>query len=498
MSVVLSFARLMLSGVIVSLPILSIAAIPASFESGVGAPGITSTDAKPSLATSLPTTHTTDEIQESNTAPLIRRALNIAVLMPSDASPFLPVLKIVGNGLIAASRTSENPANILLIEATDTVSLDEQIDAAVFAGADVVVGPLQKDLVNELAAKQSLPIPVVSLNLIPEKEQTAPENLLMMSVSSEMEAVAVAKMAVQAMPETTVEGFAPRAVILKFEGDWEDRISAAYEKALSAAGISYEVRTVDMEKLSDLQKDFEAKLSPEDEKTFTYRLQKIQTDSTISSEVIRTARIKAVKNERRSLIAMSEPPYQAAFLAMDAMAAGLVRNRLPLRMRVWATSSINPGDPKTSSTATALAYDLNNVVFTECPLIVRYDAAGFEARFKTSMPYSVAAKRLFALGADAYAVAERSARHLPIENIAGETGVLTLNREHSAQVQRTPATVLIQNGVLNAVDNSFVENKNGIPLFVPNEEMQPGNAVDNGQASDAVPAAQQKNSNDAE
>ena len=117
-------------------------------------------------------------------------------------------------------------------------------------------------------------------------------------------------------------------------------------------------------------------------------------------------------------------------------------------MRVWATSASNPGDPRTSSTSAALAYDLENVVFSECPLIVRYDAQGFEARFETAMPYSLAAKRLFALGADAYELAQQWSIKRQIIQFHGETGFLQLDRKQSAEVTRTPQTIIVREGHL--------------------------------------------------
>ncbi|MGN1149768.1 MAG: hypothetical protein ACI4SY_03585, partial [Sutterella sp.] len=173
--------------------------------------------------------------------------------------------------------------------------------------------------------------------------------------------------------------------------------------------------------------------------------------------------LKAVETAMRAKAAVSEPPCQAALLALDARTAGLVRNRLPLRTRVWATSTTNPGDTKGSSSASALAYDLNNVAFTECPLILNYDADGFEARFATSMPYSLPAKRLFALGADVLNVAEEWARGHSEFSLEGETGKLLLNRESSALVERVPAMAVILNGDIINTETALLEKKGDMP-----------------------------------
>ena len=71
---------------------------------------------------------------------------------------------------------------------------------------------------------------------------------------------------------------------------------------------------------------------------------------------------------------------------------------------------------------------------------MRYDNESFEAKFQTALPYSMPAKRLFALGLDAYQVAEDWAHGRKAFEISGETGQLTVHRDLSAQVVLTPAS----------------------------------------------------------
>ncbi len=379
-----------------------------------------------------------------------RRTLTIAYLLPPDDSAFLSASQTVANGLVAASKTSARPATILTVAAGSGGSVDEQIDAAVMSGADVVVGPLQRDLVDALATRTSLPIPVVALNAVPEKSTTAPQNLIMMSMSTENEADYVARLAVRALPESTERGSAPKIALLTTNGAWETRIRAAYERVLREQLVDYEVFVVSTEELPELQKQLEPALPPEDEAEFRQRIAALRAEKPADAAASRRqkSRIRAVESERRAKVATAEPPFASALLAMDAQTAGLVRNRLPQRMRIWATSVTNPGDPRTSSSATALAYDLDNLAFTECPLLVRYDAQGFEARFATAMPYSLSAKRLFALGVDAYEMARQWASHRHNIQYYGETGALTLNRDVSAVVARVPRTVVVKSGML--------------------------------------------------
>ncbi|MBM6703038.1 penicillin-binding protein activator [Sutterella massiliensis] len=376
------------------------------------------------------------------------RPLTIAVLMPQDGSPFMAAAKIVCNGLTAASKTSGQAAEILLIEATSSASLDNQLEAAIASGADVVVGPLERNAVTELAYRESLPLPTVALN-VPSQALSgaAPENLIMMSVSTESEANYIAGLAAKALPAASERYGEAKVAIITSSDAWEQRIAEAFEQTLAHANVSYEVIEVTDETLPTLQKRTEPTLTEEEESVFQAKKAQAYKDYPAGTTALKR-RIAAINAERRAKIATSEPPFQAALLALDAQSASLVRNRLHQQMRIWATSASNPGDPRESSTASALAYDLDKMVFSDCPIVVRYDAQGFTARFESAMPYSLAAKRLFALGADAYELARLWSSKEQRIQFDGETGHLTLDRQLSPEVLRTPQTIVIQSGEL--------------------------------------------------
>lgn len=364
--------------------------------------------------------------------------------MPSDDSPFVSAARIVSNGLTAASRQAANPADILMIEAQPGTTIEDQLHAAVVSGADAAIGPVERDAVEKLAQAESLPLPVVALNAAANADK-APANLVMLSISTEAEAEWIARLAISALPPASFDK-PNRIAIITGTSAWEERIRAAYERELQKGLTDYEIVTLDPEKLDELQKQFEPVLTDEQNRELAEAAREAMQKATTDAQKKRAER--DANNARRTMIATAEPPYQAALLALSAEEAGLVRNRLPIRMRVWATSATNPGDPATSSTAKTLAYDLNNLVFSESPIVVRYDPTSFEARFSTAMPYSPAAKRLFALGVDAYAIAEQWSQRRSFIEHNGETGELRLTRSTGAEISRTPLTVTIQGGNL--------------------------------------------------
>lgn len=436
-----AFAARCISVVLLTLPVFGVCTEPETIAQPLPA----GTDA---AASSLAQTASTSSPAEQAAPMPTWRPLTIAVLMPQDGSPFMAAAKIVCNGLTAASKTSGQAAEILLIEATSSASLDNQLEAAIASGADVVVGPLERNAVTELAYRESLPLPTVALN-VPSQALSgaAPENLIMMSVSTESEANYIAGLAAKALPAASERYGEAKVAIITSSDAWEQRIAEAFEQTLAHANVSYEVIEVTDETLPTLQKRTEPTLTEEEESVFQAKKAQAYKDYPAGTTALKR-RIAAINAERRAKIATSEPPFQAALLALDAQSASLVRNRLHQQMRIWATSASNPGDPRESSTASALAYDLDKMVFSDCPIVVRYDAQGFTARFESAMPYSLAAKRLFALGADAYELARLWSSKEQRIQFDGETGHLTLDRQLSPEVLRTPQTIVIQSGEL--------------------------------------------------
>ncbi len=436
-----AFAARCISVVLLTLPVLGACTEPETIAQPLPA----GTDA---AASSLAQTALTSGPAEQAAPMPTWRPLTIAVLMPQDGSPFMAAAKIVCNGLTAASKTSGQAAEILLIEATSSASLDNQLEAAIASGADVVVGPLERNAVTELAYRESLPLPTVALNMPSQAlSGAAPENLIMMSVSTESEANYIAGLAAKALPAASERYGEAKVAIITSSDAWEQRIAEAFEQTLAHANVPYEVIEVTDETLPTLQKRTEPTLTEEEESVFQAKKAQAYKDYPAGTTALKR-RIAAINAERRAKIATSEPPFQAALLALDAQSASLVRNRLHQQMRIWATSASNPGDPRESSTASALAYDLDKMVFSDCPIVVRYDAQGFTARFESAMPYSLAAKRLFALGADAYELARLWSSKEQRIQFDGETGHLTLDRQLSPEVLRTPQTIVIQSGEL--------------------------------------------------
>lgn len=404
------------------------------------------------------------------------RPLRIAMLMPPDDSPFLAAARIVANGLAASNAHIDGPqdrsAEIFLVESSSqTASLDAALDAALVSGADIVVGPIERSAVEMLARKKTLPLPVLALNVPDNTDLSAvPQNLGLISISTEYEAEWIAQAAVAALPHSINNLSRPKIAVMAGSAAWQMRARDAFENVLAHAQIDYEVISFSPEILDDLQTKFEPTLSPEEAAQFDQELREALAKAESSQQ--RKLITKRVHAARRARVTQSEPPFQAALLALSAQEAALVRNRFPRGTRIWGTSAINPGDPDLSSAATTLSYDLDGVAFPECPLVVQLKPADFEARFGTSMPYSLSAKRLFALGVDARTTALAWSQGRSLQGEAGETGTLSFDRSHSPLVERTPQVVVVQQGHLLQIPRELAV-RTVLPTIEPPKPTEP-------------------------
>lgn len=148
--------------------------------------------------------------------------------------------------------------------------------------------------------------------------------------------------------------------------------------------------------------------------------------------------------------------YDAVFLALGAREASLIRPRIPRGIAIFGTSLLNVGDPAASPAASALAFDLEGVRFIDMPWILQPDhpavmvyppAVSIQGR-----PMTLENARLYALGIDAYRVAQMWMKgDRCCENrfeLDGVTGRLRVDRAQSVRVERIPMSAVYRNGAI--------------------------------------------------
>lgn len=376
---------------------------------------------------------------------LAQNSLTIALLLPTADSAFSQVAQAMSNGVIAANATSSNPAKILMLPRKQGQSALSHLQDAALSGATVAIGPITRDEVDQIANLDFLPLPIVSLNL-PSNENIAPELMMNFALSQEEEARQIVQVALGALPKTNSKGETPKVAIFETKAPLETRIGNVIAEELTKAEVPFDRIVLTPEMLAQ-QKLYEEQIDPNEDKPELEELPDPVEDP-YGYQRIRLKN-KRLMQEYKAQQAFKEPPFFAAFLAMDARTAALVRPRLPRLTRVWGTSLLNPGDP-TQSTAASLTYDMQNVGIVETPLVLHNNKEDFLSRFGIEMPTTLLERRLFAFGVDAYRLADQWAHWNTSIQFLGTTGNITFSQADSASVQRQAQPAMILSNQIKA------------------------------------------------
>ncbi len=148
----------------------------------------------------------------------------IALLLPQEG-PLAGVAKALRDGFMAAhfqAQQSGKPVpEVQVFDSSRMTSLDDFYRQAQAAGAQLVIGPLEKALVKQMAGYPQLPITTLALNYA-DAGQKAPAQLFQFGLAAEDEAREVSRRA-------HADGLT-RAVALVPSGEWGDRVLAAFRQ----------------------------------------------------------------------------------------------------------------------------------------------------------------------------------------------------------------------------------------------------------------------------
>ncbi|MFB1485553.1 MULTISPECIES: penicillin-binding protein activator [unclassified Thiocapsa] len=161
---------------------------------------------------------------------------SVAVMLPRGGR-FAGAATSVKEGIEAASRadsSGKRPA-LEFIDSTQTGRARAIHAKAVEGGADYVIGPLEKESVDSLAAGPALAVPTLALNQTTRDSQPA-ANLFQFSLSPENEAAEVANKA-------AAMGL-KRAAVLYPEGPWGARLASAFRNQWRRLGGTLEAEAV--------------------------------------------------------------------------------------------------------------------------------------------------------------------------------------------------------------------------------------------------------------
>ena len=157
-----------------------------------------------------------------------RQVRHLAVLLP-QSGVLAGAADALRNGFMAAyyQLPEEKRPQLRFYDSSNGADTWPLYRQAVDAGADMVIGPLNKDAVSQLARAGELEIPVLALNQIPP-QMGQPENLYQFGLSPEDEARQAAERAWQ-------DGFSQALVIIP-EGPWGERILNSFRESWETLG----------------------------------------------------------------------------------------------------------------------------------------------------------------------------------------------------------------------------------------------------------------------
>lgn len=112
------------------------------------------------------------------------------------------------------------------------------------------------------------------------------------------------------------------------------------------------------------------------------------------------------KDSSAALANLGNVPDTMVFIATDAQSARQIRPYLPNKFPVYATSQIFKGNDDTLTN-----YDLNGIRFVDMPWLLQPDHPSVMAYAHAPAVWSADQERLYALGVDAYRLAQRLLAH---------------------------------------------------------------------------------------
>lgn len=324
--------------------------------------------------------------QRSNLAISTQR---IAVLLPMSG-PYGEISRVILDGLMAAQLT--NPGNTTNVQVYDTGSDPAAIlnnyQRAVLEGANLVIGPMNKSSVDQLAMS-NLTVPVIAMNYGKNQQQFNP-NLFQFALLPEDEAAQAAeRMAREGMMRTVV--FVP-------DNDWGKRVADAFTAQYEAFGGTV---------------------------VSTGRFNPSKTDN---SPIIRQA-LGVKKDERREDV---DAIFMAATPKEGRLLKPLFRFHHAGDLPVFATSHVFSGQTNVNSDI-----DLNGVSFVEIPWLVGDlpEQGAPPPQISELSQNAQQIPRLFAFGYDAFTLAPKvrqlaASPLLRHEGLSGDVYADSSNRLH--------------------------------------------------------------------
>ncbi|MHA7880935.1 MAG: penicillin-binding protein activator [Saccharospirillum sp.] len=333
---------------------------------------------------------------------------NIAVLLPFTG-PLERAGLAIRSGLLAAwyeaERLGRDTPDLTFYDTELTPDILALYQQAVLDGADLVIGPLEKNRVERFQSQEVLSIPVLALNYA-DNRAAGPANFYQFGLAPEDEARQVAEQA-------WIEGHR-RALVLTPAGDWGTRVGDAFIRHWETQGG-----------------------------TIASRAQYDQPDQYLNV-VKRALNIHDSEQRHRNLVELAgqsiefEPRrrqdidlvFMVALPAQGRQLKPVLNFQYAQDLPVMATSHLYSG-----SVSPERDNDLNGIAFVEMPWKMQPPLIASQLQRAFGEQYA-GFDTLLALGVDAYRLYPRlpQLQRFPDSRVYGTTGTLRLNA--SSRIER--------------------------------------------------------------
>ena len=344
---------------------------------------------------------------------------HIALMLPFSGR-LEKVAEAIQNGFLHAYY--KDPGQLVELEiinaSNDPAEFSLQYEQAIQNGADFVVGPIDKDLVNMLQQRETLDVPTLTLNYGNEQNE-ARQNLYQFGLLPEDEAVQIADFAL-------AQG-RHHALVLVPDTEWGYRLQRAFTKRFESLGGHVVGSNIYPAKKNDYSAAITNLLN-----LTTSNHRKSILQQTIKEQVKFEAR-------RRQDVDM-------IFIAANSRQARLIKPQLKFHhaqdLPVYATSHISSSNSKPEDDR-----DLNEILFVDIPWMLDNRNNADYRQINAYWPDdSQRFSRLFALGIDAYRMIPSLRRLMinPEEQLQHHTGLLSV--DSTGRVKRSLLMATYENG----------------------------------------------------
>lgn len=364
---------------------------------------------------------------------------NIAVLLPLSGK-YKNIAKSIQQGMIAALYRDNSQQQLNFF---DTGSNGEHFSFAWFgaieSGAEFIIGPLEKNSIQQLTQYNSSTVPVLLLNSLTETDNTL--GIYQFSLSQDDDVISAANRLIAEQKK--------RIMLLAPESEMGRKLAVSFEQQFNSQGgqvISYEFYP---ESTHDYSREIKKALGLNDSQVRARRLQTLISTPIKSAPQIR-------------------PDIDAIYVIAKPKQARLIKPQLKFYQAddvpVFATSQV-----LSSNTDTVLNKDLNGIKFSHSGFVI--DPASLQEVLNFDTSLITEHKKFFAFGYDAVSIFPRLEwmQRAAQQKVNGMTGQLSVDA--NGVVHRELAWAQFVNGqprllppipaikVMNDASNTTTEEK---------------------------------------